>query len=114
MQNKPNDKKNETNNVYKYYLRPYITFWSAQNLLFDEIVSLDQIPKQREPKYSRYVLEKLGRTWLSDDPDDTKWFDQKTVFDELKRDLVLRLYSKYIFKSDGKIFKYALQNNSVF
>ena len=89
---------------YIFYLRPYIPCWSAQNLLFEEIASLDKIPSQRNEKmYPRYVLEKLGRTWISNDPLDKQWFDQENVFQELKEDLASRLQSKHISKSTGKI-----------
>lgn len=49
---------------------------------FDAIAGLDKIPGQRERTYSRYVLEKLGRTWVSNDPMDKQWFDQEIVWQE--------------------------------
>lgn len=71
--------------------------------MFEEVAILNKIPIQRQAPYSRYVLEKLGRTWISNDPNDKDWFDQENVFEELKEDLILKLQSKYISKSNGKI-----------
>lgn len=100
--------KNETSNeedksVFFYYIRPYIPFWSAQSLLFDTIARLKTIPSQREGTFSRYVLEKLGKTWISDDPIDRQWFDNELVFNELKEDLILRLQSKFNSNAKGII-----------
>lgn len=80
---------------YLYYVRPYITFWCDQNLTFEKINGLSKVPSQREGEYSRYILEKLGRTWILDDPEDKNWFDEKTVYEELEKDLIMKLQSKF-------------------
>lgn len=95
-------------NDFNFYIRPYIPFWSAESLMFEEIASFGKIPTQRTGPYSRYVLEKLCRTWLSNDPHDKQWFDQEAIFKELKEDVVLKLQSKYQFSHNGKIKYFAL------
>lgn len=98
------DEEENGENGYNFYIRPYIPFWSAQNLLFVEIAVLDKIKGQREGKYPRYVLEKLSRTWISNDPLDKLWFDQENVFEHIKKDLILKLKSKFVYDSSGNIF----------
>lgn len=93
----------EDKNDYIFYIRPYIPFWSVSSLSFDAVNDLNKIPSQREKTYPRYVLEKLGKTWVSTDPVDKHWFDQKEIFEELKDDLILKLQSKFMSKSSGKI-----------
>lgn len=90
------------NSHYLYYVRPFIPFFSVQNLDFTNINELTEIPKQRENKYPRYVLEKLGRTWIGEKGDDTNWFDKATIFEELHKDLVARLASKCVVDSSGE------------
>lgn len=80
---------------YFYYVRPYLTFWCDLNLTFEKINTLTKVPSQREGEYSRYILEKLGRTWILDDPEDRNWFDEKSVYDELEKDLIMKLQSKF-------------------
>lgn len=94
----------EDENDYNFYIRPYIPFWSVQNLSFDQIAALDKIPSQREGTYPRYVLEKLVRTWISYDPMDKQWFDTKNIFNELKNDLISKLQSKFTYESSGNFF----------
>lgn len=84
-----------------YYGRPFIPFFSVQDLEFATINELNKIPKQREGIYPRYVLEKLGRTWIEDEGKDKNWFDKATIFDELQKDLVARLDSKCFVDSTG-------------
>lgn len=106
---KPERVDEENGNDYNFYIRPYIPFWSLQSLSFNAIVDLDKVPSQREGMHPRFVLEKLGRTWISIDPVDKQWFDQENIFQELKEDLVLKLQSKFISKSSGKIIYFTLK-----
>lgn len=90
---------------YSFYIRPFITFWSLQSLSFDVINNLKTVPKQREDNYPRYVLEKLARTWHLESPKDSDWFDKKNIYDELKKDLIAKLESKFLsIDSNGKYF----------
>lgn len=73
-----------------------------QDLDFATINQLTKIPKQREGIYPRYVLEKLGRTWVEDGGDDKNWFDKAIIFQELHKDLVARLESKCVVDSSSK------------
>lgn len=114
------DEKDESGADFIYYVRPFIPFWSVQNLSFETINSLTSIPKQREGEYPRYVLEKLGRTWITSNPDGKDWFDQNEIFTALKNDLIMKLESKYSLTANSgkehfKIFyrsPYLPMNNS--
>lgn len=101
-----NDKdEDEDGVVYLYYIRPFIPFRCVQSLCFETINHIESVPKQREGTYPRYVLEKLARTWISDDPVDKDWFDDKRIYDELQQDIVAMLESKFVdVSSSGKYF----------
>lgn len=87
---------------YIYYIKPYVPFWASQKLSFEIINDLEKIPNQREGIYPRNVLQKLAKTWISDDPIDRSWFDNEDIFNAVKDSLVERLASKYSFLSKRK------------
>lgn len=79
---------------YNYYIRPFIPFFTDESLTFEEVNECDQIELQRDTKYTRFLLEKLTRTWLSKYPMDKMWFDQQDVYKYLKTPLVNRILCK--------------------
>lgn len=85
-QKDPDEKK------YIYFIRPFITCWRVQQLLFEVINSFDEIPSNNEGTYPRYVLHDLVQTWIGTDSQD-KWFDREDVWNLLKEDVVARIQS---------------------
>lgn len=85
---------------YRYFVRPYLPFWSSQKLTFEEINKSMEIPSSRTTSSScpkRYVLHHLVKTWLIDEP----WFDKKEIFDLIQDDLRLKLESaSYGYKKE--------------
>lgn len=83
---------------YRYFVRPFVPFWSAQKLTFEQINNEKEIPGSRTgPCSKRYVFQHLGKTWLSDDP----WFDKKEIFELVEEDLILKLDSvSYGYKKE--------------
>lgn len=89
----------EPGTVYNYYIRPFIPFWRIQHLNFETINSFDEFPKNNEKTFPRYVLHDLVQTWIGENPKDKCWFDNKTVYDLLKEDLILRIKSQLPLKA---------------
>lgn len=75
------------------HIRPFIPFGSNNELTFEDINSLSEVKKQREGKFGRFIMEKLSRTWLLNDPMDCSWFDNSEVYGYLKNQLIDRLSS---------------------
>lgn len=86
--------------AYRYFVRPYVPFWSSQKLTFEEINKTTEIPSSRTMSSScskRYVLHHLVKTWHRDEP----WFDKKEIFDLVQDDLALKLDSiSYGYKKE--------------
>lgn len=76
---------------YRYFVRPYVPFWSSQKLTFEQINKETEIPSSRQtgPCSKRYVFQHLVKTWLNDDP----WFDKKEIFELVEEDLIFKLNS---------------------
>lgn len=100
-----NEEKTEKDKKYNYYIKPCVNFWSDQTLTFELINQIDDIPKQRDPRSGRYVLQKLLTTWNKEPPNDKDWFDLELVFNSIKDELISRLGSEML-KSDPSKCKF--------
>lgn len=88
--------------TYLYYIRPFIPFWRVQQLNFETVNAIDEIPKVNENTCPRYVLHDLARTWI----EDKSWFDRQDVYNLLKDDLILRIQSKLPTNTLRKLYYY--------
>lgn len=100
-----NEQEEASDGDFFHYVRPYIPFFSVQELTFSRINELSKVPPQTEPTCPRYVLNKLERTWI--DEEDKNWFDREDVFNELKNDLVEKIQSKLVVDNESR-------SNSIF
>lgn len=107
-QEKDSEKKN-----YNFYIRPFIPFWRVQQMNFETINSMNEIPIKNEKTYPRYVLHDLVKTWIAENPDDKSWFDREDVYDLLKDDLVERIQSKLPKKALRESLKFIVSYRGV-
>lgn len=88
-----NTKPAKEGEVFRYFVRPYMPFWSAQKLTFEHVNKQSEIPSSRTviPNIcsKRYVFQHLVKTWLNDEP----WFDKKEIYELIKEDLILKIDS---------------------
>lgn len=92
MQNTIKEQEDPDETKYNFYIRPFIPFWRVQQLNFETINAIDEIPKINDKIYPRYVLHDLVRTWNS--KNSYIWFDREDVFNSLKDDLIKRIKSQ--------------------
>lgn len=99
IQNTIDDQTELNKTKYNFYIRPFIPFWRVQQLNFETINAIDEIPKINEKTYPRNVLHDLVQTWIAKSPRDKCWFDREDIYNLLKADLIQRIQSQLPTKS---------------
>lgn len=100
VQNEIEEETDEPGVIYNYYVRPFVPFWRVQQLDFETINSLFEIPKINESTYGypRYVLHDLVQTWIGKSPEKDRWFDKEIIYNLMKDDLIQRIKSQLTSK----------------
>lgn len=84
---------------YKYFIRPYVPFWSIQKLSFSNINEYSTIPTKRQSG-SRDIIYHLVKTWINKEPNDRAWFDKQEIYTTLKEALAAKLRSETVVVKD--------------
>lgn len=96
---------------YRYFVRPYVPFWSAQKLQFEQVNNESEVQSSRTTMTScskRYVFHHLVKKWLNEEP----WFDKKDIYELVEEDLILNLdsisygYKKEMIRTYLHIYQY--------